>query len=692
MGNKSIDIYIQNQRLDLFEDENIVVNSSVQNINDISKVFTDFSQSFTLPASKNNNKIFRHFYNADIDGGFDARTKKDANIEISKLPFRDGQIRLEGVSIKNSTPINYKITFFGNLVNISDLFGDDQLSDLDFAEYDHTYDSATVINGMVNGLFNQSLIYPLISSTRQWYFSTDTGDSTDTDTLVNIAFSTALPLNGIDWTELKPAIEARAILDKIQSHYDITFSNDFFGTAPLDDLYLWLSNSKGNLVKESSINKINFTTHVSGDNIFNLSDDYYQTTLVSTSIFSGIPNGTQRVTGQLIVTPQSNYNNVEYSTYRQDTENGSLNLMNENLTGTSTFSTAIPRILENGTFTRRYSFYLQSKEFMVYDVQLTIRKQQWSGTWVTLEEEVLTASSVSSTNDISISKVFSTMKVKDFFTGLIKMYNLVVIPESSTSFYVNSLDNWYKEGNTIDVTRYIDTTKSDVAKGNTLSEINFKFKEDDTILIDQYSQINGYQYGNLETVLKDANGNKLDGKPLNIEVGFGNMIFERLPDLYTGDQTEIQYGTAIDTDLSPINPKPLLFYGLRTTLSNSIGIKQNSNAIQGSTTAFLPSHTSDFSTKEYSTVFNAELDEYDSTMIENSLYKLYYEDYVTDIFSQKRRKYSYTAKFPQHLISSLKLNDRLLINGTRYIINNMQINLTSNLVKLELLNDIYMSL
>ena len=46
------------QQVDLFEDETISVTSKIQDIRDISKVFTDFSQSFTLPASKKNNKIF----------------------------------------------------------------------------------------------------------------------------------------------------------------------------------------------------------------------------------------------------------------------------------------------------------------------------------------------------------------------------------------------------------------------------------------------------------------------------------------------------------------------------------------------------------------------------------------------------------------------------------------------------------
>ena len=39
-------------RLELFNDEKISITSSIQNANDIGKIYTDFSQSFTIPASK----------------------------------------------------------------------------------------------------------------------------------------------------------------------------------------------------------------------------------------------------------------------------------------------------------------------------------------------------------------------------------------------------------------------------------------------------------------------------------------------------------------------------------------------------------------------------------------------------------------------------------------------------------------
>ena len=106
------------QQVDLFEDETISVTSKIQDIRDISKVFTDFSQSFTLPASKKNNKIFKHFYNYYIsEGAFDARKKLEAVLEINYIPFRRGKVFLNGVKMKNNKPYAYNITFFSSLTS-----------------------------------------------------------------------------------------------------------------------------------------------------------------------------------------------------------------------------------------------------------------------------------------------------------------------------------------------------------------------------------------------------------------------------------------------------------------------------------------------------------------------------------------------------------------------------------------------
>ena len=83
---KVVGIYIQDSetleynRVDLFDDEKISVTSSIQNINDISKTYTDFSQTFSVPASKQNNKIFKHWYENSNDAPFSTLSKSNSYI------------------------------------------------------------------------------------------------------------------------------------------------------------------------------------------------------------------------------------------------------------------------------------------------------------------------------------------------------------------------------------------------------------------------------------------------------------------------------------------------------------------------------------------------------------------------------------------------------------------------------------
>ena len=83
-----VEVYIEGQRLDLHNDEGINVKQVSKDLKDISKIYGDFSQSFTVPASNRNNEIFKHYYNANIDGGYDARTRKPANIVVGGFDFK----------------------------------------------------------------------------------------------------------------------------------------------------------------------------------------------------------------------------------------------------------------------------------------------------------------------------------------------------------------------------------------------------------------------------------------------------------------------------------------------------------------------------------------------------------------------------------------------------------------------------
>ena len=68
---KDLELYIEDDngnkdRVDLFDFEAINLNQKIKDVRDIGKIFTDYSQSFKVPASPNNNKIFKHYYNYSI--------------------------------------------------------------------------------------------------------------------------------------------------------------------------------------------------------------------------------------------------------------------------------------------------------------------------------------------------------------------------------------------------------------------------------------------------------------------------------------------------------------------------------------------------------------------------------------------------------------------------------------------------
>jgi len=119
---QSIQLYIKDendvyQQIELFKDESITLTQSIQDVKDISKIFTDYSQTFSVPASKVNNKLFKHFYNYFIDG-FDARQKKDAKLQLNYKPFKTGKVKLEGATLKGNKANTYKLVRVGKYAKL----------------------------------------------------------------------------------------------------------------------------------------------------------------------------------------------------------------------------------------------------------------------------------------------------------------------------------------------------------------------------------------------------------------------------------------------------------------------------------------------------------------------------------------------------------------------------------------------
>ena len=300
------------QRIDLFKDETVSINQSIQNIKDPAKIFTEFTKSFTIPASKSNNKIFEHYYNFDIINGFDARDKRPAKIELNNIPFKIGFVRLEGVELKRNAPYAYKIVFYGNTVSLKDTLGEAKLQNLtSLVQYNLNYDSATVKARLQTA--NGPILCPLITSgasnkdsdlvppPSRLYYDT----VTNTQANGNLYYP-GNDDNGVLYSDLKYSIRVKEVIDAITAQYsNLVFSDDFFNTSNAEfyNLHLWLHRKKGGVPDESLVQT--FPSPVTGfgpptiqaTNMFNGTGLVIQNNWLDTNgvLVSGIPNTTQKL-------------------------------------------------------------------------------------------------------------------------------------------------------------------------------------------------------------------------------------------------------------------------------------------------------------------------------------------------------------------------------------------------------------
>lgn len=608
------------QQVDLFEDETISVTSKIQDIRDISKVFTDFSQSFTLPASKKNNKIFKHFYNYYIsEGAFDARKKVEAVLEINYIPFRRGKIFLNGVKMKNNKAYAYNVTFFGNTVTLTDLFGDDELSQLDLSAFDHDYGNSQVQTGITTGYFSESIIYPTISAVTRWYY--DSSSLTATSLQGNLRyFSSASHQDiGMDFTDVKPAIKVKDIIDAIESKYGIQFvDSDFISTTPMSNLYLWLNRKKGIIGASDGdgerVKILEDWQHVSGDTYVTISSNGQELNLTNKSSDLEIAAGATTASAgyYLTITPSSGYTSVQY-----DIEiyvDGVLHTTKNNVTGNQNASYSEiyslytnPLGHPNNIDNKVVKFIVKSEQAFLFTPEVTFRSVNVDNP----KEEVLDCNGVLSvTSKILISQEIPKMKVIDFISGILKMFNLTIyyIDNENDSDYgkirMLPLDDFYDDNPKIfDITKYVDSSEHDVESTIPFSEIDFEYEKPKTLLMKQHEEAFNHIFGDEEFKPTDVDR----GKPYKVKLPFEHLKFERLFDDNNNNLTDILWGYSAGDNFKPdadANPhptanydsvltKPVIFYGIRETgLTNGINYKTSSGHVQ-LTNYWRPSNTNE---------------------------------------------------------------------------------------------------
>ena len=673
------------QRVDLFKDESVSITQSIQNVKDIAKIFTEFTKTFTLPASKTNNILFRHYYNFDISvNSFDARSKVKAKIELNNIAFKQGFIRLQGVELKKNKVYAYKVAFFGETINLKNILEDDLLQDLDGLNTETLdYTDTNIRTNLAGNL--DALITPLITHTDQLYYDSGTAGNG------NVHWVNSSSANQVNWKQLKFAIRLYEIIQAIETKYsDINFSTDFFSTsnAPFYNLYMWLHRKKGDVEPAQQVALVYRQV---------LGFSAYSTPSPETSTL----NGGIIITGDLVTYPAaiisfslsflpSNLSTVyNVQVYR----NGTLYWSDPNVSGNKVYSES-DFTLTSGTFT----VFVGSETSLTFSSG-SIRWEiagylggevigGWTDQWRSTSTFI-----TNTTFEFVITQQIPKMKIIDFLTGLFKMFNLTAYVDTTGTIVVKTLDSYYAAGRGVvagttawAIDEYIDISKKEVNVALPFKEIGFQFKGLKTFLSAQYGQLESSGWGSINYSLDNAHYDA-PMESYAVELPFEHMQYQRLKDVNGGASKSIQWGWSVNENREATIGMPLVFYGYKQSgTSLSFG---NDNGTKSQLISYIIPMNSlsvNPSTKDNINFQNEENEYTGNFLFTDTLFKKYYETYITHVFNNSRRLTKVTAYLPLKIIYNLELNDRISIGTQEYIINSLKTDLINGKSTIELLN------
>lgn len=697
---RTVQLFIEGERVELFNDEQISINLSVQNLTDLSKTFTDFTQSFQVPASPGNNKIFKHFYTSAIsffDGPntINPNLRRFSILEIDNTFFRRGSVSLEKANIKNNQPYSYTITFYGDLVSLKDTFGETRLMDLDWSTIDYPYTLQSIRDRIEDATTDYDVRYPLISSERYWQYNNPQTPTENIDTVGG----------AINITELFPAVKNKAILEVIEANFNITFQGNFLQDERFTNSYLLFKNAV-TFGYQTPPKPLVFTEVKRG------------VTVVAPPFPYVFDYGLNAVNGAtLTISDVDNSIALQYVTYEFEEQIpfppppqvidsgfhvveaniGSLssdaiiyvdvytapgNSTNYTFNNTVEIENVFPGsvnqdiyILENTnnpSIDLKVRFETRTSAPINYNINLDYRFSALNTISLGAPLKII-CQGPSTTQNVDISALAPNMTVEKYFSNLLKAWNLTAYGISRDNYEIQTVENWYNEGAITDITEFVDMKQIDIARLKLFNKINFKYAECKSLTNRFFANSFLREYGDLYQTFN------YDGGDYNIELEFENLLFSRF------ENTNLQVGYCIDEGLKPYIPNPILLYTYETQtcsfyLTNgTTDVQINQYVPFGQDTQITnENYNLNWGTENSSLIGNEE---------SNNLYQTYYKAYLDNLYNPKNRQLTVKAILPLSIITGVKLNDRLTIRSERYIVNNIKLNLTSGEATLTLIQD-----
>jgi hypothetical protein len=214
-----------NQKLDLYQDFDLLVTRSIADIREPWTRQGDWSKTLTLPGTKNNNEIFGHIFEVEqtiVGSGqfapdFNPNLKAECVVLVDGLEQVKGFLRVIQINVTDTDLIEYECAIFGTTADFFAVVENAKLNELDFSEYNHILNIANVEaswdtyiykdSATASFSYGEGYVYPIVYPPKQGS--------------VEILSDEDNP----------PALYAKTIIDKIFSNAGYSYTADsFFNT------------------------------------------------------------------------------------------------------------------------------------------------------------------------------------------------------------------------------------------------------------------------------------------------------------------------------------------------------------------------------------------------------------------------------------------------------------------------------
>ena len=700
-------LFIENQELDITANFSHQITFAVDDLQNLDSKSTSFTKTIVLPATANNNNLLGQIFeftnsNFSVDGqpnvgyNFNAAKSAKARIEIDGLQVMKGIMRLLQINIDGDF-IEYEVALFGELGGLMSSFGSLKLTDLDLTEYNHTYDVTNIQNSWNNAGTGSGYYYPLID------------------------YGNVSPMNDINFlkknfyfTAFRPAFFVRDLLNRMLTDAGYTWESSFFDTSYFKSLIIPNNQSRLKFYRSS----------------------VFQSTLPQTISFSNA----QVLTHSNIFTDL--FTNVSSQVFTYTPVAAFDGTMNVNLRGTYTITNTNPSSTTYGYAFATMRIYKNNvlyyqdltKQFGGYVTRLGLGTQpqytlnlRYTGIPITFSQndtwkiqlDMVTASgadlnvvlagntgvSISSNNPILVSAQYgdyllasSTLPAnifqKDFFTSILKMFNLMVTEDKNRDKHLIITPN-YQFYNT-DRTTYLDYSdkvdRSQVIKIKPMSELNaryytFKFKQDADYYNDEYRKKYAENYGDR---IYD-NEFEFSKETSSVEVIFSQSVLTG----YSGNDklfTSIMKKSNGNEEMVEHNIRIMFSKKLTGKLDWKIYAANNNVYASGITSYGYAGHVDNPDNIQYDLNFGSPKEVFfnaTTSNLTNNIFNIFYSPYFAEITDKDSRLVTCKMKLNQTDIYNLDFGKFIWIDGVLYRLIKIKDYAEGEICEVELLRVIY---